>query len=210
VIGAIVPAAGMSRRMGNGVQKLVLPLAGKPVVAHVVDSLLEALDSSRRPIVVVTRAGDEKIAPALTGRNVSFVVNPQIDGDMLSSIRAGLRALPLECTGILVAPADFPRVTAAIVRRLVAAFTTAPDRIVVPLHNSRRGHPILFPSSMRNEVLSKFDGDGLRGLLQAYPEAVLEVPVSSSGVIEDIDQPIDYERAAGGMTIPSSGTPGEG
>jgi molybdenum cofactor cytidylyltransferase len=195
VIAAIVPAAGLSRRMGDGVQKLLLPLAGKAVIAHVVDSLVEAIDPSTAAMIIVIRPGDETIAKVLEGRNVSFVVNPQIDGDMLSSIRAGIRVVPFECTGVLVAPADLPHLTAVIVRRLIAAFTAAPDRIVVPVHNARRGHPILFPSSMRDQVMAKFDGEGLRGLLQAYPEMVLEVPVDTPAVVEDIDQPEDYIRA---------------
>jgi CTP:molybdopterin cytidylyltransferase MocA len=203
VIAAIVPAAGRSRRMGDGVQKLLLPLAGKAMVAHVVDQLLSALEL----VVVVTRPGDAAIAAALAGRPVTYAVNPDLDGDMLSSIRTGLRAIPASCTGILVAPADHPHVPATLVRRLIEAFAAAPDRIIVPVHDSRRGHPVIFPVAMRDEVLAQFDGEGLRGLLLAHPAAVVEVKVESPAVVQDIDQPADYERAS---MVPSSGTPGEG
>jgi molybdenum cofactor cytidylyltransferase len=191
VIAAIVPAAGLSRRMGNGVQKLLLPLGEKPVIAHVVDQLLRVVDV----IVVVTRSGDSAIATALADRPIHFAENAQQDGDMLSSIRAGLRALPSTCSGVLVAPADLPNVPACLLRRLIDAFSATPESIIVPVHDSRRGHPILFPADLRSEVLCRFDGLGLRGLLQALPEKVIEVRVESSAVVEDIDEPNDYLRA---------------
>lgn len=208
MIGVIVLAAGRSRRMGEGVQKLLLPLAGKAIVAHVVDQLLAALDSATSEVVVVTPVENKSVTEVLAGRSVIFAANPDPDSDMLGSIRVGLRALSTSCAGVMVAPGDLPQVTPAIVRRLVDAFRASPDLIVVPIHHGRRGHPIVFPAAMRDEVLTRFDGEGLRGLLQAHPAAVLEVPVDSAAIIEDIDQPEDYQRARN--VIPSPGTPGEG
>jgi CTP:molybdopterin cytidylyltransferase MocA len=43
-------------------------------------------------------------------------------------------------------------------------------------------------------VLSQFDGTGLRGLVAAHPEAVLELPVSAATVLEDMDTPAEYAR----------------
>jgi len=53
---AIVVAAGVGRRMGAAVNKVLLPLGGRPVLAH----SLEALNASARidRIVVVTRSED--------------------------------------------------------------------------------------------------------------------------------------------------------
>ena len=47
---AIILAAGSSSRMGGGRHKLLLPLDGRPVLAHVIDA---ALESYARPIVIV-------------------------------------------------------------------------------------------------------------------------------------------------------------
>ena len=89
MICAIVLAAGRSQRMGT--QKLVLPFAGSTVVARVVDAFLGA---SVDTVVVVIRANDAQVRAALAGHRVIFVENPDLAGDMLSSVRCGLRALP--------------------------------------------------------------------------------------------------------------------
>ena len=43
--------------------------------------------------------------------------------------------------------------------------------------------------------MAGFDEIGLRGLLYAHPEAVLELPVDTASILEDIDYPEDYQRA---------------
>jgi molybdenum cofactor cytidylyltransferase len=198
MICAIVPAAGRSRRMGGGVQKLLLPLGGTTVIARVVDQLLDALPDSSR-VIVITRAGETGVAEALATRPIEIVSNPLPDGDMLSSIRAGIRAAAAGCGAFLIAPGDQPTIPADVIRLMVAAFTDCPDRIIVPSFEGRRGHPILFSSSMATEVLSLFDGEGLRGLLRLHAGAVVELPVTSRGVVDDIDTPDDYTRLSSGM-----------
>ena len=44
------------------------------------------------------------------------------------------------------------------------------------------------------EVLSHHDGNGLRGLLAAHPEEILELAVCSASALEDMDTPADYQR----------------
>src|SRR5438094_2576196 len=98
MICAIVLAAGRSGRMGT--QKLLLPLENKPVVAHVVDALLR---STLEQIVVVTGRDRERLQEALRDRAITFVQNPEPEGEMLGSVRCGLRTLPATCDGVLVA-----------------------------------------------------------------------------------------------------------
>ncbi len=47
---AIILAAGSSSRMGGGRHKLLLPLDGRPVLAHVIDAISA---SQARPILIV-------------------------------------------------------------------------------------------------------------------------------------------------------------
>jgi molybdenum cofactor cytidylyltransferase len=187
---AIVLAAGRSRRMG--VQKLLLPVGGKPMVAHVVDAVLAGpVDGA---IVVVGQEG-QTVADAVAGRRVRFVTNPDADGEMLGSVRCGLRALPQEIEAALIATGDQPGITSDLVIALVRAFRASGRGIVVPVHGGRRGHPLLVAARYRAEILTRYDGTGLRGLLRAHPEDVLEVEVSARSVLEDVDCPADYERA---------------
>lgn len=190
MIHAIVLAAGRSTRMGT--QKLLLPYGRKPVIAHIAD------EAAAAPVaditVVVSPAHEEAIAAALAGRRVRWVVNPVPDGDMLSSVRAGLRSLKGDARGVLILLGDQPSVTAELMTAMVATFTEGPRGIVMPSFEGRRGHPILFAARYREEILNCHDAVGLRGLAAAHPEDVRELSVACSSVLTDIDVPADYQR----------------
>jgi len=151
---------------------------------------------------------------------VRFVANPRPESEMLDSVRCGLAAMPEECAGVLVALGDQPAIRAEVVAALVRAFRAAGRRrsggasdtrpkynfrcgrvagrgIVVPTCGGRRGHPLLFAMHYRDEIATRYDEVGLRGLLQAHPEDVIEVEVAEPGVLEDIDAPEDYRRTVG-------------
>ena len=198
MISAIVLAAGRSRRMGA--QKLLLPLDGQPVITRVVD---EVLGSPVDEVLVVVGSDANRVKQALEGRRVRLVVNPRAEGDMLSSVRCGLMAVPEQCTAALVVLGDQPGISAAVVAELARAFRTGNRGIVVPTFDGKRGHPLLFSAGYRNEVLTRYDELGLRGLLHAHPDDVSEIQVSTPEVIEDMDLPEDYQR----MILRSSDRP---
>lgn len=187
---AIVLAAGRSRRMGA--QKLLLPLGGRSVIARVVD---EAIASPVSDTFVVVGRDEAAIREALADRPVRFVTNPDTDGEMLSSVRCGLAAMPDDCVAAVVALGDQPDVTRGVIGALVEAFEATGRGIVAPTHAGRRGHPILVSLLYRDEILTRYGDVGLRGLLHAHAEDVLEVKVPSPDILEDLDEPADYARA---------------
>ncbi len=188
MIRAVVLAAGLSTRMGT--QKMLLPFGGDTVIGHVVDQLLAS--ALAQVAVVVGHEGD-RVAEALAGRPVHVVVNERYADGMLSSVRCGLRALG-PCEGVLVALGDQPSITTTLVDELVAAYPCCGLGILVPLYEGRRGHPVLFADRYREEVLTNFDDVGLRGLMQAHPDDVAELPVADEAVLSDMDYPEDYRR----------------
>ena len=192
MICALVLAAGQSRRMGT--QKLLLPLEGQPMIVHVVDELLR---SPVDQIFVVIGEEGKQISEAIAGRRVHVVTNAHAEGEMLSSVRCGLIAIPDECAGVLVALGDQPSITADVVERLVRALRTTGRGIVVPTYRGQRGHPLLLAMHYRNEILTRYENVGLHGLLQAHPEDVLGVEVAAPGILEDMDVPEDYRRTIG-------------
>lgn len=187
---AVVLAAGQSVRMGT--QKLLLPFRHQTLIGHVVDQVLAGPVAG---VFVVVGADEAGIRQALTGRPVTMVKNPDPAGDMLSSVRCGLRALPDDCQAVAVVLGDQPGITPELLRRLVRAFEAGPRSIVLPVYGGRGGHPLVFAARYRDEVLTRFDGIGLRGLLQAHPDQVQPVEVESASVLDDIDRPADYQRA---------------
>ncbi len=185
---AIILAAGKSLRMGT--QKLLLPFAEQTVIAHIADQILK---SPIRQVLVVTAQQSEQIAAALKGKRLSIVINPDFDGDMLSSIRCGLRAFP-GCEAILLALGDQPSINPQLIGEMIRIFETTDAQIIVPTHRGRRGHPILFSTQYCDEIQKKFDGIGLRGLLSAHPERVHELKVEDESILADMDEPKDYQR----------------
>jgi len=111
---------------------------------------------------------------------------------MLSSVRCGLRACPQSCNAILVALGDQPSITPHLINKIIAAFDPTKHSIVVPTHAGQRGHPILFASAHRDEILTSLDNIGLRGLLAAHPVEVLEIESESASILSDMDLPDDY------------------
>jgi molybdenum cofactor cytidylyltransferase len=188
MICALVLGAGESRRMGT--QKLLLPWAGKTVIEHIVGQLLA---SRVDQVCVVTGHDHEQLQLTLTDYPVTVAYNDQHTQGMLSSVRCGLKALPENCTGVLVALGDQPALTTGTVNLLVDQLTQY-RQIVLPVYQGTRGHPLLFSSLYVPEILTHYDAKGLRGLLQKHEQDVREVPVNSPEVLWDIDTPDDYRE----------------
>ena len=195
MICAMVLAAGRSRRMGT--QKLLLPYRGQPLVAQVVDSLLRGPVDQ---VFVVTGKDGKPILEAIAGRRLHCVTNTYAEDEMLHSVRCGLNAMPEESAAVMVALGDQPGITADLVAELVRAFHTTGRGIVVPTYKGKRGHPLLFAMHYRDEILTRHEGRGLRGLLEAHPQDVFELEVATAGILEDIDLPEDYRRAIGRLS----------
>jgi molybdenum cofactor cytidylyltransferase len=176
--------------MGEGVQKLLLPLGDTTLIGRVVDALL----GSSVAAVIVVAGPDGRVADALRGRRVTLVRNLTPDADMLSSVRCGLKALPRDCGSVLVALGDQPGVTPQLIDAMLRTFAGCGRGILVPTHEGRRGHPVLFSTRYREEVLTQYDGEGLRGLLRSHPDDVCEMPAAQRAVVEDVDGPADYRR----------------
>ena len=192
MICAVVLAAGLSRRMG--VQKLLLPFGGKTVIAHIVDQLLA---STVNNVHVVVGHQAERISRELSDRQVSIVNNPNYKSGMLSSVRCGLQSQPEKCRAVMVVLGDQPSITTELIDQMLQSFATTENSILVPLYKGKRGHPILFSSLYRDEILTQHGDVGLRGLLHSHSDDIFELAVSSASVLCDMDCPEDYRRELG-------------
>jgi molybdenum cofactor cytidylyltransferase len=171
----------------GGENKLLAEVDGKPIVARVVDALL---DASIDPVLVVVGHEADRVRACLGDRRVRFVENAAYAEGLGTSIRAGFRALEEPVDAAMVALGDMPRVRAEHVKTLVEAFDPRAVRtICVPVHAGRRGHPVLW-SSCHFAALRELGGDvGARALLERHGEATTLVTVGDDGIHFDVDDP---------------------
>lgn len=114
---AIILAAGKGTRMKSSLHKVLHPIAGKPMLMHLLDSF--AALSPTRTVVV---AGDrrEQLEKALEGRGVTTALQEPQLGTAHAALMAK-DALAGFSGNILVCFGDVPMVAAETVRRLIAA-----------------------------------------------------------------------------------------
>jgi molybdenum cofactor cytidylyltransferase len=192
-IAGIILAAGKSSRMG-AMNKLLIPIEGKPMVRRAAEAVLAAQLS---PVLVVTGHQREQVEEALKDLSVTFLNNKDYASGMSTSLRCGLDAVPAACDGALVALADMPLITGREIAQLVNAFNPVEGRaIVVPTRRGKRGNPVLWARRFFGEMTAAGGDVGARHLLTVYPEAIVEVEMTGDGVVTDIDTPQALARLA--------------
>jgi molybdenum cofactor cytidylyltransferase len=183
---AVVLAAGRSTRMG-GPNKLLAQITGRPLARIAAEA---ALASKATPVVVVTGHQSETITEALRDLPLQFVHNPDFADGLSTSLRTGLAALPDDIDGAVVTLADMPQVDAALIDRLIAAYDADKGALIaVPVIDGKRGNPVLWSRRFFPELMTLSGDVGARHLIAKYSEAVVEVPVTGSGALIDVDTP---------------------
>ena len=120
-LAVILPAAGRSVRFGGGRDKLLEPLAGRPVIAHTVAALL-AHDGVG--LLVVAANQRERIETALVspaGRldpRITFCIG---GASRAESVLAALRQVPEKFEWVAVHDAARPLVTRELIQRTLTA-----------------------------------------------------------------------------------------
>lgn len=193
-VAAVVLAAGMSSRYraadDSVPTKLVADFAGVPLVRHGVRA---AVGSRAAPVIVVTGHAEGAVRSALAGLDLRFVHNPGFAYGLAGSLRAGLEAVPPEAAGALVLLGDMPKVTAALLDRLIEAFAGNEGAdAVIPVQGGRRGNPVLLGRKLFAAARTLDGDEGARRLLSSA--RVLELPMAGDEVIADIDDPATLRR----------------
>lgn len=190
---AIVPAAGLSRRMGQ--PKLVMDLLGKPVVQW----LLETLDQPEiEATVIVMRSSDEPLQSCVAQTEAITVLPEDDPPDMRASVEHALTRIrhsfdPQADDAWLLIPADHPILDAGALRELLARWQEIDADILVPTHEGQRGHPTFFRWPLADQVAAIPPDSGINYLLKSEKTIVEEYDSASPGVVLDLDTPADFE-----------------
>ncbi len=199
---ALVLAAGRGERLGAGLPKAFVTLAGVPLVARALSAVAASPEIDRVVPVIPADAGERYAAAAAGLAGLAKLADPVVGGaERQDSVRAGLAALPEDTTLVavhdaaraLVRPESVSRVVAEA-RKHGAALLAVPARDT--LKRVRDGSvvdtppreecwlaqtPQVFRVELLREALAKADAEGFVGtddaqLVERLGVAVRVVP----------------------------------
>lgn len=187
-ISSIILSAGPSARMGS--PKALLKNGDKNFLQHIIEILSAKYVED---IHVVLGAFSDEIEPSIADLPVNVLINREWESGQLSSLITGLHAIDDDRTdGVLVWPVDHPLVSGVLIDELLNAFDNDHGKIIIPKHNGRRGHPVIFPQKTFRELRSAPPDEGARSVVHRNESIVYEVETSEEAILINIDTPEDY------------------
>lgn len=190
-VAAVILAAGASTRLGE--PKQLLPLAGRPLLQHVVDA---AHAGGVDEIVVVLGHAAEKIERALSlPPSARVAVNPRFAKGQSTSLHTGIGALGSGVGAAMVLLGDQPGMSPVAIRAVAATFREVGRPIVRASYRGHPGHPVLFARSVWPALLATSADRGARDLLASQSDRVRLVDLDADSP-PDVDTWDDYARLA--------------
>ena len=199
-VAAIVLAAGASSRTAPAHKLLAPDAAGMPMIA----CTLRAVAASRAdPLVIVLGHRSAEIQAAALrgippGRTSLCVSARNHEMGLSRTLATGIQATSQhDVAGALICLGDMPRITTALLDRMIAAFAAHPDCPgIMPVHDGQRGNPILWNRSLFPALMNQTGDKGARALVQQYGADMLRIEAGAE-TVEDFDTPArlaDFSR----------------
>lgn len=173
-----------------GRDKLLLDLAGRPLLRHVVRRAV----ATGQPVLVALPQGDQRRRAALEGVDVQIVEVHNAGLGMAQSLRTGVLAVPDAFSAMVVALADMPEITTEDYLSIINRFCADPNSNIhrAASHDGTAGNPVLLPEWALNDP-SIFTGDaGARHLLRQHSDRIRLVPLPENHATTDLDTPADW------------------
>ena len=186
----LIPAAGLSRRMG-GRDKLLEEISGIPALTRAA-----RLAVATGAHVMVTLAADGPYAIgrrfALAGVGCTILTVKDAGEGLSASLRAGAtHAENLHVQGVMILLPDMPEVTAADLTSLIAAFALDPARMLRGASpKGDAGHPVILPARLLPELYLLSGDEGAARILVGEPVSLCPLP--GDHALLDLDTPEDW------------------
>jgi putative nucleotidyltransferase with HDIG domain len=114
---------------------------------------------------------------------------------MFSSVQAGISTLITSSyQRYFVQPVDIPLVRQFSLLSILKCSLENPQKIVYPVFNQKRGHPVLIPAPIARGIADWQGEGGLKGYLAGFQNEAIDLPVADSYINLDLDTPGDYQK----------------
>lgn len=183
----VILAGGQGRRMG-GADKALLPLAGRPLIAHVLDRLEPQVER-----VVISANGDPERFAAF---GCPVVADDRPRGP-LSGLLAGLRAVAeMGATHLVSTPVDTPFLPEDLVPRLLLAAEGSAEGLAMAADASG-DHPAtaLWPVGLASALAAYLDTGNSKVLHFAEAHGVARAPFPDPRAFANLNTPEELAAA---------------
>ena len=185
---ALVLAAGRSRRFAGDKRQALLPCGRTLLTAS-----LENAQSAFGKTAVVLRPDDQADALGIAS-NVTIIRSENAELGMGHSLASAVAAvMDSSADAVAIVLADMPWIQPQTLHDL--ARMADPQRIVLPMHEGQRGHPVIIGRRFWPALL-KLEGDqGAKALIVNNPEACDLLHCDDPGILRDADTPSALAQA---------------
>ena len=191
MICAVILSAGESSRMGR--PKALLRIDGQTFIERIVGALKQ---TSIARVIVILGHDAEEMKQRVGHLPIEILVNPDYKLGQLSSLQVAVRHLEktADCDGMLVHLVDHPYIDSGLVGTMIERFYQSGKLLVVPRHDGKRGHPVIFSRKLFGELLAAPMDQGAKAVVNAHREDTLEIDTKDEGITVDIDTPELYKK----------------
>lgn len=184
MISAIVMASGFSRRMGEN--KLLMDFNGKTIIENTFKALKKC---DFKEVIVVSQY--EEVLKIANKYQFKFVLNDNAQIGQSESIKLGIRNSG-KCDGYMFFVGDQPLINNDDVKELINEFERNKEYIVIPRYDNKTGNPVIFPTCLKNNLLSLKNDEKGKKVINEY-DKIKYVNVSKYTLL-DVDTKVDYEN----------------
>lgn len=184
--GAVVLAAGKGYCCGKPEQ--LAPTSKGPALNAALNSIIKA---SIENIVLVIGFQSAKVSSNLLQdkalHTATLVNNKNYEGPLSQSLKIGLKVLEPGIDGFFLCLGNRPTIKPDTIRRMIDTFKKERPLAIRPWFDCQPGHPVLFDSSMYNQLTELTSQMTPRHVLDECTD-VLNLKVNDPGVLKTVSQ----------------------
>ncbi|WP_396586203.1 NTP transferase domain-containing protein [Bermanella sp. R86510] len=186
-ITAIVLASGYSKRFGSN--KLLQPITGDeteyPMAIQSTLNVLPHVDH----VMMIVRPDDHNLIDECKKLNLQIRLNEHAKNGMSQAILQGVAHTPPH-HHVMICLADMPYIKADTYQHIIEQFMRNNGQLIVqPCHDDTAGHPVIFPSHYKKDLMTLQGDKGAKSIISQHPH--IRIPVNDPGILIDVDRPID-------------------